>query len=194
MPWRSSTSADAGMGVFSEAASAGGWDLDEWLLPDEGPVPGADRELRRVPRARRRRARDQTGRHPWLREEKLLLRELVGTRVPTLGVCLGAQLIAEAAGAVVGRAARPDHDTKDSGFFKHIARPYRRMLVWSMTHRWAIVAFSLAVFLSTIPLFMLVGKSFLPQDDQSEFEVTVKLPPGSSLEGSSEFVKNSRLI
>jgi HAE1 family hydrophobic/amphiphilic exporter-1 len=33
---------------------------------------------------------------------------------------------------------------------------------------------------------MMVGKSFLPEDDQSEFEVTVKLPPGSSLQGSEE--------
>ena len=39
------------------------------------------------------------------------------------------------------------------------------------------------MFLSTIPLFMMVGKDFLPQDDQSEFEVTVNLPPGSSLAG-----------
>ena len=33
-------------------------------------------------------------------------------------------------------------------------------------------------------------QEFLPQDDQSAFEVTLRLPPGSSLEGSSEFVKN----
>ena len=42
------------------------------------------------------------------------------------------------------------------------------------------------VMLSTVPLFMAVGKNFLPQDDQSEFEVTVRMPPGSSLEGSAE--------
>jgi HAE1 family hydrophobic/amphiphilic exporter-1 len=84
------------------------------------------------------------------------------------------------------RPSDAGHDTKESGFFRRISEPYRRMLVWSMTHRWAIVALSLAVFLSTIPLFMMVGKNFLPQDDQSEFEVTVRLPPGSSLEGSSD--------
>ena len=48
------------------------------------------------------------------------------------------------------------------GFFRRISEPYRRMLVWSMTHRWAIVALSLAVFLSTIPLFMMVGKELPP--------------------------------
>lgn len=81
------------------------------------------------------------------------------------------------------------HDSKESKFFKRISDPYKRMLVWSMTHRWAIVSVCLVVFISTVPLFMMVGKNFIPQDDQSEFEVTVKLPPGSSLEGSSDVMK-----
>ena len=42
---------------------------------------------------------DQEDRHPWLRKEKALLAELLERRVPLLGVCLGAQLLAEAAGA-----------------------------------------------------------------------------------------------
>jgi GMP synthase (glutamine-hydrolysing) len=42
---------------------------------------------------------DQEAEHPWLREEKALLPELVEREVPLLGVCLGSQLLAEAAGA-----------------------------------------------------------------------------------------------
>jgi HAE1 family hydrophobic/amphiphilic exporter-1 len=75
--------------------------------------------------------------------------------------------------------------TKESRFFRHFSEPYRKMLNWSMAHRWAVVGLCVLVVLSSVPLFMMVGKSFLPVDDQSEFEVTVKLPPGSSLEGSS---------
>jgi HAE1 family hydrophobic/amphiphilic exporter-1 len=74
--------------------------------------------------------------------------------------------------------------TRESGFFGHISRPYEKMLKWSMGHRWAIVGLCVLVVASTVPLFMLVGKNFLPQDDQGEFEVVVKLPPGSSLQGS----------
>jgi GMP synthase-like glutamine amidotransferase len=51
---------------------------------------------------------DHEDRHPWLRDEKTLLDDLLERDVPMLGVCLGAQLIAEAAGAVVGRASRPE--------------------------------------------------------------------------------------
>jgi HAE1 family hydrophobic/amphiphilic exporter-1 len=76
--------------------------------------------------------------------------------------------------------------TKESRFFRHFSEPYSKMLNWSMTHRWAIVGLCVVVVLSSIPLFMLVGKSFIPTDDQSEFEITVKMPPGSSLEGSEQ--------
>ena len=43
--------------------------------------------------------------HPWLVDEKRALREAVEADVPVWGVCLGAQLLARAAGAWVGPAA-----------------------------------------------------------------------------------------
>jgi HAE1 family hydrophobic/amphiphilic exporter-1 len=79
--------------------------------------------------------------------------------------------------------------TKDSWLFLMFDVPYKRMLRWSMNHRWLIVAACVVVLVSTVPLFMIIGKDFLPNDDQSEFEVTVRLPPGSSLEGSDAVMK-----
>ncbi len=76
--------------------------------------------------------------------------------------------------------------TKDTAVFKAFAVPYRAMLRWSVGHRWVIVIVALLVMFSSVPLFMAVGKDFLVQDDQSEFEVTVRTPPGSSLDGTSE--------
>ncbi|MEX2260719.1 MAG: efflux RND transporter permease subunit [Bryobacteraceae bacterium] len=75
--------------------------------------------------------------------------------------------------------------SRESWLFRILDVPYRALLRWSMNHRWVIVCVSLLVFLSTAPLFMAIGKDFLPQDDQSEFEITVKMPLGSSFEGSS---------
>src|SRR5580765_1942567 len=45
---------------------------------------------------------DQEDEHPWLRDEDELIRALVARDVPVLGVCLGGQLLAKAAGAHVG--------------------------------------------------------------------------------------------
>ena len=78
-----------------------------------------------------------------------------------------------------------DHGSKESRFYRPIDRTYTRMLTWSMAHRWAIVVACLLVIISIVPLFMLVGKNFLPEDDQAQFEITVRAPEGSTLAATS---------
>jgi GMP synthase-like glutamine amidotransferase len=51
---------------------------------------------------------DQDDDHPWLRDERALVRDLLDREVPTLGVCLGAQMIAQTAGTDVGPATVPE--------------------------------------------------------------------------------------
>jgi GMP synthase (glutamine-hydrolysing) len=46
--------------------------------------------------------------HPWLADEKRLLREAVDADMPVWGVCLGAQVLAAACGARVYRGDRPE--------------------------------------------------------------------------------------
>lgn len=75
--------------------------------------------------------------------------------------------------------------SKESRFYRPIDRTYTRMLEWSMRYRWAIVVLSVFVILSTIPLFLLVGKNFLPNDDQSQFEINLRTPEGSTLSMTS---------
>ena len=45
------------------------------------------------------------------------------------------------------------------------------------------------VLLSSVPLFMIADKNFLPNDDQSEFEIILRAPEGTSLE-STEVITN----
>ena len=75
--------------------------------------------------------------------------------------------------------------SKASRFYRPIDRSYTWMLRWSMAHRWVIVALSLLVIVSTVPLFMFVGKNFLPVDDQAQFELNVRLPEGATLSATS---------
>jgi HAE1 family hydrophobic/amphiphilic exporter-1 len=81
------------------------------------------------------------------------------------------------------------HSSKDSAFFRFLDRRYTRMLEWSMAHRGAVVGISLAVVLSIAPLFMFVGKNFLPQDDQSQYNVLIRTPEGSSLAATTNITE-----
>jgi GMP synthase (glutamine-hydrolysing) len=93
---------NAAAGVFAD----GGHEFVEWL-PHEAPPPrpdgfeaaivfGADSQV------------DQEETVSWLRPEKQLVGELMRRGTPMLGVCFGSQLLAEAAGAQVRRAAQPE--------------------------------------------------------------------------------------
>jgi HAE1 family hydrophobic/amphiphilic exporter-1 len=74
------------------------------------------------------------------------------------------------------------------GFFGRIERAYGRSLEWSLDHRAAVVAISLLVFGSTFVLSPLVGRSFLPNEDQGEFQLTVDAPEGTSLQGMEKML------
>src|SRR5262245_6898555 len=78
-----------------------------------------------------------------------------------------------------------DHGSKESRFYRPIDRTYTKLLTWSMKHRWIIVAACVIVILSIVPLFMFVGKNFLPVDDQAQFELNVRAPEGYSLANTS---------
>ncbi|MGZ4172526.1 MAG: type 1 glutamine amidotransferase [Solirubrobacteraceae bacterium] len=99
---------DAGPGVFAQAAQARGVPLDIWLIPEGSEPPDDPREYDAVLVFGGAMHADQERAHAWLTPEKALLHELLEQRVPLFGVCLGAQLIAAAAGAAVRRARRPE--------------------------------------------------------------------------------------
>jgi HAE1 family hydrophobic/amphiphilic exporter-1 len=73
------------------------------------------------------------------------------------------------------------HSSKQSPLFHYLDLHYTRMLRWSMSHRKSVLAMSALTMLSIVPLFMLVGKNFLPTDDQSQYNVLVRTPEGTSL-------------
>ena len=76
------------------------------------------------------------------------------------------------------------HDSKHSVIFGPIDRVYTRMLEWSMAHRWVIATLAVLVLFSSVPIFRVVNVNFTPQDDQSEFDVSLRAPEGTSLEAT----------
>lgn len=94
----------AGVGVFGEAAEA---ELVDWTPPSEEPPPALEGIGAAMVFGGAMHL-DQEDLHPWLRGEKEVIRELLERRTPLLGVCLGCQLLAEAAGARPHPAAAPE--------------------------------------------------------------------------------------
>jgi GMP synthase-like glutamine amidotransferase len=91
----------AGTELFGPVVASAGHRLSEWSFASDGPPPAADAVLvfggSMHP--------DQDDEHRWLKGELAWLEGLIDAEVPTLGVCLGSQLLARAAGAWVGPLA-----------------------------------------------------------------------------------------
>jgi GMP synthase (glutamine-hydrolysing) len=94
-------------GVFDEAVEAGGHALDRWSVPD-GVAPDAASGYDAVMVFGGSMHPDQDDRFAWLEREEEFLREVLEAEVPVFGVCLGAQMLARAAGASVGPASAPE--------------------------------------------------------------------------------------
>src|SRR5688500_14518191 len=73
------------------------------------------------------------------------------------------------------------HSTKSSRWYRPIDAGYTRMLRWSMAHRPVIVGISVVTILSIVPLAMSAGVNFIPEEDESQFEITLRAPEGTSL-------------
>jgi GMP synthase (glutamine-hydrolysing) len=99
---------NARSGVFGEVP---GIELVEWVPPENGSAPELD-GFDAVMAFGGAMHVDQEEKHPWLRAEKALLRDALERGTPLLGVCLGAQLVAEVAGG------RPHRATPEIGWYR----------------------------------------------------------------------------
>jgi len=102
--------ADAGPGVFAEAIEEFGAELDRWLVPEQPSPPADPHSYDAVFTLGGSMNADQQDRHPWLLDESALLRELLDRGTPLIGLCLGGQMVAQAAGGIARRAPRPEID------------------------------------------------------------------------------------
>jgi HAE1 family hydrophobic/amphiphilic exporter-1 len=97
----------------------------------------------------------------------------------TLTPMLSSRLLGPSKGHAGGEGA-------PSRVFVWIERRYGRVLEWGLDHRGRVMAFALATFLLTFPLNALVGRDWIPPDDEGEITVLLNLPEGSSLQATSK--------
>ncbi len=85
-------------------------------------------------------------------------------------------------------AAAGHQQTKDRGLYAWIDRWYGRMLEWSLAHRGAMLTISALFVASAVYLYPKVGKELVPDDDQSEFSINLRLPRGTSFDRTLEYM------
>ncbi|MDQ3992495.1 MAG: type 1 glutamine amidotransferase [Actinomycetota bacterium] len=100
---------NVGPSLFGDVVSQLGHELDLWNTTDGSPPPRPLDGFDAVLAFGGRMHPNEFDEYPWLRDEDELLRDVVARGKPVFGVCLGGQLLAQAAGARVRPAAEPEH-------------------------------------------------------------------------------------
>jgi GMP synthase (glutamine-hydrolysing) len=94
--------------LFAPVVAEAGHRLDEWSFARGTPPPRPLDSYDAVFVFGGAMHADHDERHRWLREETMWLQQLLVRPTPTLGICLGVQLLARAAGAWVGPLGEPE--------------------------------------------------------------------------------------
>jgi len=74
----------------------------------------------------------------------------------------------------------------DAGF-NRLERGYERLLRWSLPRRWRVIGIGVASFAAGIGLlvFGLIGLDFFPNGDQSELDITLRMPASTTLDATN---------
>lgn len=96
----------------------------------------------------------------------------------------------QTAGAADGE---PTGDTsashsKDGRFYGMIDSAYTFMLRLAMRFRWVVVLICIATVASIVPLYKFVGMAFLPDEDESLYQVNLRGPQGTSLSATQSIL------
>ena len=71
---------------------------------------------------------------------------------------------------------------------------YLRASQWALTHRWITMGLAGAFFVGSIMLIPHLPKGFIPPDDNSQTQVYLELPPGSTLSQTREAAEHARVL
>jgi HAE1 family hydrophobic/amphiphilic exporter-1 len=86
--------------------------------------------------------------------------------------------------------AEKDKKVHATGFQHRIEQFYLKTLQWSLAHRPIILLICVATFLSTFGLYHLVGRDWIPADDQAELQSSFTLPEGTALAKTTQMASD----
>ena len=80
------------------------------------------------------------------------------------------------------------------GHVEDFSNMYQRMLRWALKHRIKTLLIALATFAISLPIVKVIGSEFLPQTDQSEMNVRFKTPVGTTLDQTTNKVRQVQAV
>src|SRR5690606_3787610 len=81
------------------------------------------------------------------------------------------------------------------GFYAWTETSYLWMLRWSMKFRWVVLAISIAVIASNVPLYNLVKHDYIPTNvDESEIKIRLEMKEGATLQSTNRVIEKTEEI
>ena len=154
------------------------------LIPMLASLGGSDEKATADPDVRTRRAVSQQEAEPkttvgkWLRAARLFL----FTTIPTWIAWAVVQLV-RGIGWALGKLVQP-FVWAFNWSYDAISDRYPGMLRWALRRKAVVLTVAFGMFIGTGLLVPALGIELIPQLSQGEFEVTMKLPPGTPIEQS----------
>ena len=81
-----------------------------------------------------------------------------------------------------------EHDSKSGWFYSKVDGAYTWLLKTAMRFRWAVVLLCVITVASIYPLYRYVGMAFLPDEDESNYQVNIRGPQGTSLSATQSIL------
>ncbi|MGB3093976.1 MAG: efflux RND transporter permease subunit, partial [Candidatus Zixiibacteriota bacterium] len=72
--------------------------------------------------------------------------------------------------------------------FDAIDEHYRKVLSWCITHKTLVILGVALVLVASLPLVSFIGAEFIPQIDEGQFNISLKMPVGTELERTEEVI------
>jgi len=81
------------------------------------------------------------------------------------------------------------HDSKESWAYSKVDKSYTWLLKLAMAYRWVVLLICIGVVASIYPLYNYVGINFLPDEDESLYQVSLRAPQGTSLAATQSILE-----
>ncbi|MGH9819490.1 MAG: efflux RND transporter permease subunit, partial [Pyrinomonadaceae bacterium] len=90
-----------------------------------------------------------------------------------------------------GYSGSEDHESssKSGWFYSRVDGTYTWLLKLAMRFRWVVVLACVVTVISIYPLFKFVGMAFLPDEDESNYQISLTAPQGTSLAATQSILE-----